>query len=96
MAVSLTGPERELLERIAEVGGRYTFQPDGSSIIAQRVFAEGILRVLLSLEERQFISLTPPGTEVVRMSLEVRRFLPMAAQLTDAGRLALGQSRRES
>ena len=96
VAGALSAAERELLERIAEVGGRYTFQPDGSSIIAHRIFAEGLLSVLLALEEKQLITLTPPGTEVVRVSLGRGRFVPMTAELTDAGRRALGRGIRDS
>jgi hypothetical protein len=93
---ALSGAEREILGRIAEVGGRYTFQPDGSSIIAHRIFAEGMLSVLLALEEKRLISLTPPGAELVRVALGLRRFVPTTAQLTDAGRRALGGGIPES
>jgi hypothetical protein len=85
----LSPVERDLLRRLAEVGGRYTFRPDGSSIIAQRVFAEGILSVLLSLEDKLLVRLDPRGTEIVAGSLETNRFVAVTAELTDSGREAI-------
>jgi hypothetical protein len=38
------GPaEMALLRRLAQVGGRYTFRPEGEGRVAQRAFEEGIV-----------------------------------------------------
>ena len=38
-----------MLRLLAEIGGRYRFQPDGESLLALRVFEEEIFAILLSL-----------------------------------------------
>jgi hypothetical protein len=53
----LSRPERELLRRLADVGGKYTFRPDGETAIARRAFEQGIVATLFSLQEKQLLTI---------------------------------------
>jgi hypothetical protein len=87
--LDLTRPERALLQRLAQVGGRYTFKPDGESVIALRAFEEGIVAVLLSLYEKQLVHIASGGTAVASVPGQPVRFTEITAELTDAGREAI-------
>jgi hypothetical protein len=88
MQPDLTAAELGILRRLARVGGRQTFRPDGASTIAYRLFDEGILSVLLSLEEKGLVRLDPRGTEVAVKPGEPGRFTAITAEITEAGRKA--------
>jgi hypothetical protein len=89
LGAELTAAERALLRRITEVGGRYTFRPDGQGTLAYRVFNEGIVSVLLSLQAKHLVTIQAEGTESVSQRGAPARFTAITAELTDAGRAAL-------
>jgi hypothetical protein len=84
------GPAEEaLLRRLAQVGGRYTFRPDGNGRLAQRAFEEGIVADVRRLYEKGLVrvdlaasafSAGRQGTELAALTVE----------LTPAGRRAMG------
>jgi hypothetical protein len=83
------GPaELALLRRLAHVGGRYTFRPDGQGRLAQRAFDEGIVADVRRLYEKGLVridlaasafSAGGEGTELAALTVE----------LTPAGRRAI-------
>ncbi len=87
--VDATRAERDLLRRLGEVGGRYTFRPDGESLLAFRIFEEGIAAVLLSLEIKRLVRFDSSASELMRVPGHGLRFASLTAELTEAGREAL-------
>ena len=86
---SVRPAELELLRRIDQVGGRYTFRPDGESRIAYRVFEEGVVSVVLSLSAKGFVRLDPDATEITSVQGQRNRVAAIAAEVTEAGRRLL-------
>ena len=84
--VDLTRAERALLQRLAEVGGRYTFRPDSENALARRAFEEGILTTLVSLQEKQLVRLDTGAIQVIQEPGRPVRFASVTAELTEAGR----------
>jgi hypothetical protein len=89
MRPELTAAERSLLRRLADVGGRYTFKPDGEPLIAYRAFVEGIVAVLLSLQQKQLVRIEEVETHMTTLPDHPRRIAAIIAELTSAGREAL-------
>jgi len=87
--VDLTRAERALLQRLAEVGGRYTFRPDGENALVLRVFEEGVLATLVSLHEKQLVRFDTGAIEVIQEPGRPVRFASVTAELTEAGRARL-------
>jgi hypothetical protein len=89
----LTDAERALLRRLREVGGLYTFRPDGESLMARRIFAEGMARVLLGLFGKGLVRVDPQATEVVDVPGappgQPGVITTITAELTETGREAL-------
>ena len=81
----LTAVERALLERLAEVGGRYTFRPDGSSTLAYRIFDDGIPATLLSLQAKWLVTIDVRGTQNVTQPDATTRYTAVTAQITALG-----------
>ncbi len=88
-AVELGDAERALLRRLAEIGGRYRFQPDGESLLALKAFEEGILTVLLSLQDKQLIRVDRDASELIWLPGDRSRIATLTAELTNAGWNAL-------
>jgi hypothetical protein len=85
----LSRPERELLRRLADVGGKYTFRPDGETAIARRAFEQGIVATLFSLQEKQLLTIDMHESTGVTLPGEPGHFTSIVVELTDAGRKAL-------
>jgi hypothetical protein len=85
----LSRAERELLRRLSEVGGKYTFRPDGETAIARRAFENGIVATLLSLQEKQLVAIDMHESTRVTLPGQPGHFTSMVVELTPAGRNAL-------
>src|SRR5688572_24401751 len=85
LGIELTDAERALLRRLAEIGGRYRFQPDGDSLLALRAFEEGVLAVLLSLQDNQLIRVDRDASELIMLPGDRGRVASVTAELTNAG-----------
>ena len=83
--MELTSAERSLLRRLAEVGGRYTFRPDGESMLALRVFDQGIVTALLTLDVKHLVRILMQDSELWSRPGEPVRFASIAVQHTDTG-----------
>lgn len=83
--VELTPAERSLLQRLAEVGGRYTFRPDGEDTLALRVFDEGIVTTSLTLDVKHLVRVVMRESELWSRLGEPVRFASIVVQLTAAG-----------
>jgi hypothetical protein len=83
--VELTPAERSLLQRLAEVGGRYRFRPDGEGTLARRVFDDGIVTTLLTLDVKHFVRILLEESELWCRPGEPARFASITVQLTAAG-----------
>jgi hypothetical protein len=81
----LTPGERSLLRRLAAVGGRYTFRPDGESTLALRVFDEGTVTALLTLDIKRLVRVVMLESELWCRQGEPVRFASVTVQLTNAG-----------
>jgi hypothetical protein len=90
MAAQSAGPaELALLRRLAQVGGRYTFRPDGENLRSYRAFEQEIVSVLLGLHGKQLVQIDPQGTEVVALPGQPGRFAKITAEIMEAGRAAI-------
>jgi hypothetical protein len=85
----LTPAEAGLLRRVDQISGRYTFRTDASSSIAYRLFEEGVLSVLRSLEKKGLVHLDPAWDRGSRWPGESGRFAAITVEITEAGREAL-------
>lgn len=92
--LELTDAERALLRRLAAVGGRHTFRPDGENLLAFRAFEEGIVASLLSLQRKHLVHIDPAATDLVAVPGQPDRFSRITAELTDLGREALQPGRQ--
>lgn len=81
----MTSAERSLVRRLAEVGGRYTFRPDGESTLALRVFDDRIVTSLLTLDVKQLVHVVMLESELWCRQGEPVRFASITVQLTNAG-----------
>ena len=81
---ALTAVERALLRRIAEMGGRCTFRPDGPGALAYRIFEEGIVSVLFALRSKQLVTIEAERIWATSEPGQVR-FSAVTVQLTDFG-----------
>lgn len=89
MRLELSSAERSLLRRLAEVGDRYTFKPDGEPLIAYKAFVEGIVSVLLSLQEKRLVRIEEVKTHMTTFPDHPRRIAAITVELTRAGLEAL-------
>lgn len=87
--MDVTDAERALLGRLAEVGGRYTFKPDGENVLAWSVFEEAIVAVLRALHGKRLVRIDSDASELIRVAGQRVRFASLTAELTDAGRETL-------
>jgi hypothetical protein len=87
--MELRGAERARLRRLAEIGGRYRFRPDGDSLLALRAFEEGILAVLLSRQDKQLIRVDRDATDLICLPGDRIRIATITAGLTNTGWNAL-------
>jgi hypothetical protein len=85
----LSRAERELLRRLAEIGGKYTFRPDGETAISRRAFEQGIVATLLSLQEKRLVAIDMHESTRVTLPGQPGHFTSIVVELTDAGRNAL-------
>jgi hypothetical protein len=91
MAEESVGPaELSLLRRLAQVGGRYTFRPDGEDQLAQRAFEEGIIADVRSLHAKGLVHLDSAASEY-GMRGQLHRLIALTVELTDAGRRVLSR-----
>jgi hypothetical protein len=89
MQPKLSAAERSLLRRLADVGGRHTFKPDGEPLIKYRVFVEGIVSVLLALQQKELVRIDEVETHMTAQPEHPRRIAGITVELTAAGREAL-------
>src|SRR5688572_23796026 len=85
----LTHTACALLGRLADVGGRCRFQPAGDSLPALTAFEEGILAVVLSLEDEQLIRVDRDASELIWLSGDRIRIAAITVELTAAGHAAV-------
>ena len=82
------GPaEMALLRRLAQVGGRYTFRPDGHGRLAQRAFQEGIVADVPRLYEKGLVRIDLAASEY-SAGRQGTELAALTVELTPAGRLA--------
>ena len=74
------------LLRLERAGG---LASDARYALAMRVFEEGILTTLVSLQEKQLVRLDTGAIEVIQEPGRPVRFASVTAELTDAGRARL-------
>ena len=83
------GPaEMALLRRLAQVGGRYTFRPDGEGRLAQRAFEEGIVADVRRLYEKGLVRVDLVATSF-SAGEERPELTALTVELTTEGRRAL-------
>jgi hypothetical protein len=85
----LTAPERLLLRLLAEVGGRYTFRPDGATRAAYAAFNQDVVTRLQSLQSKGWIRIDLPGSRVLGLSRSGRRYASVAVEMTEVGKRVL-------
>jgi hypothetical protein len=88
----LTRAERSLLRLIAEIGGRYTFRPDGGTRAAYAAFNRDTIAVLQSLQSKGFVAIDLDRSRPLGLRGSTRRYASMAVEMTQRGyrRLADG------
>ena len=85
---SIGPPEMALLRRLAQVGGRYTFRPDGEGRVAQRAFEEGIVADVRRLYEKGLVRVDLVGTSFAAGGRGTE-LTALTVELTAAGRRAI-------
>jgi hypothetical protein len=90
-----SGQRVALLRRLAHVGGRYTFRPDGQGRLAQKAFKEGSIVVAVRrLHEKVLCASTwrptrsPRGGQGTELASFTRELAPAQGRQAPAGRLA--------
>jgi hypothetical protein len=86
----LSRAERDLLRRLADVGGKYTFRPDGETATARRAFEQGIITTLLSLHEKQLIRINTQESIRVTLPGQPEHFTSISVELTEEGQKVAG------
>jgi hypothetical protein len=82
----LSRAERELLRRLVEIGGKYTFRPDGEAAIARRTFEQGIVATLMSPQEKRLVAVDMHESTRVTLPSQPGHFTSIVVELTEAGR----------
>jgi hypothetical protein len=86
------GPaEMALLRRLAQVGGRYTFRPDGEGRLAQRAFEEGIVADVRRLYEKGLVRVDLLAT-AFSAGRQGPELTTLTVELTTEGRRALKEN----
>ncbi len=95
LGVELTDAGCALLRCLADIGGRYRFQPAGDSRPALSAFEEGILAVVLSLEDEQLIRVDRDASELIWLPGDRIRIATITVELTAAGHAAVRMEAQE-
>jgi hypothetical protein len=84
----LSVAERLLLQRLADVGGRYKFGPDGRDRSAYAAFNRDVVSLLRSLESKGLIEIDRQRSRAIGLHAS-GCYASVTVQLTAAGRTAL-------